>query len=65
MHAYILSVASKRTGLGTELVHVLYGGSVKADNAREIMATKGIAGVLVGGASLKAEEFCRIMAAAG
>lgn len=45
-------------------VRVLYGGSVKASNAREIMATPGVAGVLVGGASLMVEEFCGIIAAA-
>jgi triosephosphate isomerase len=45
-------------------VSVLYGGSVKAANAREIMATPGVAGVLVGGASLNCDEFCGIIAAA-
>ncbi|MDE3060537.1 MAG: triose-phosphate isomerase [Pseudomonadota bacterium] len=62
MHGHILSVAADRTGLASPGISVLYGGSVKADNAREIMAIQGVSGVLVGGASLKAEEFCKIMA---
>lgn len=64
MHAYILSVTTKRSGLAPEQVFVLYGGSVKGDNAGEIMAIEGVSGVLVGGASLKVDEFCRIMQAA-
>lgn len=39
---------------------ILYGGSVKASNAKEIMHLQNVDGVLVGGASLKAEEFIRI-----
>ena len=64
MHAYIQSVAAKRTGLAPEQIHVLYGGSVKAANAGEIMAIEGVAGVLVGGASLNADEFCQIIRSA-
>lgn len=61
MHSYIISVASKRIGLAPERVHVLYGGSVKPENAREILHIQGVSGVLVGGASVKADEFCRII----
>ena len=61
MHAHILSVASKETGLAPGTISVLYGGSVNAANAKEILATEHVAGVLVGGASLKAEEFCKII----
>jgi triosephosphate isomerase len=64
MHAYIVSVATERTGLAAEHIAVLYGGSVKAENARGIMAIAGVSGVLVGGASLKANEFCGIISAA-
>jgi triosephosphate isomerase len=46
-------------------VRILYGGSVKASNARELLAMPDIDGGLVGGASLKADEFARICAAAG
>jgi len=64
IHAYIISLAARRTGMDSASIPVIYGGSVKADNAREIMAAEAVSGVLVGGASLKAEEFCRIVAAA-
>ena len=43
---------------------ILYGGSVKADNAKELMAQPDVDGLLVGGASLKADEFVRIIQAA-
>lgn len=45
-------------------VRVLYGGSVKPENAAEILATPGVDGALIGGASLKAEDFLGIIAAA-
>jgi triosephosphate isomerase len=45
-------------------IRILYGGSAKADNARELMAQKDVDGLLVGGASLKADEFVRIIQAA-
>jgi triosephosphate isomerase (TIM) len=45
-------------------VRILYGGSVKAANARELLAVKDVDGALVGGASLKADEFMAIAAAA-
>jgi len=46
-------------------VRILYGGSVKADNAAELLAMPDIDGALVGGASLKAAEFIAICRAAG
>jgi triosephosphate isomerase len=42
-------------------VPILYGGSVKAGNAAQIMALENVGGVLVGGASLKPEEFLPII----
>ncbi len=45
-------------------VRILYGGSVKPDNAAELMAQANVDGALVGGASLKAESFSAIVAAA-
>ena len=54
----IREVAEKR--FGTKNISVLYGGSVKASNAKEIFAIKDVDGVLVGGASLKADEFWNI-----
>jgi triosephosphate isomerase len=44
---------------------VIYGGSVKADNAKTILALEGVDGALPGGASLKAESFLAIIEAAG
>ena len=46
-------------------VRILYGGSVKPDNAAELFAQPNIDGGLVGGASLKAEDFSKVIAAAG
>jgi triosephosphate isomerase (TIM) len=45
----------------SEAVRILYGGSVKPDNATEIMNCEEIDGALVGGASLKAEDFIGII----
>ncbi len=47
-----------------QAIRVLYGGSVKADNAKEFFAQPDIDGALVGGASLKAQEFIAIAQAA-
>jgi len=44
-----------------ETCRILYGGSVKPDNVDGLMAQTDIDGALVGGASLKAEDFCRIV----
>ncbi len=44
---------------------LLYGGSVKPGNAVEVLALEGVGGALVGGASLTAEDFLPIVAAAG
>lgn len=45
----------------SEQIRILYGGSVKADNIQELMAQLNIDGALVGGASLDAETFSRII----
>ena len=45
-------------------VPILYGGSVKAANAAQILAIDEVGGALVGGASLKADDFLPIVAAA-
>jgi triosephosphate isomerase len=59
-HEAIISTTMKHTGLACGDVCVLYGGSVKSENAGEILAIAGVAGVLVGGASLVAGEFYKI-----
>ena len=46
------------------MVRILYGGSVKPENAREILATPEVGGALVGGASLSAESFLGIVVGA-
>lgn len=63
MHAHIDAVLAEKTADGQEY-GVLYGGSVKAANAREILQVPKVDGVLVGGASLKADEFCSILQSA-
>ncbi len=55
-------------GAAGQNVQVLYGGSVNADNAKELFAKPDIDGGLIGGASLKANDFiaiCRAAAVAG
>jgi triosephosphate isomerase len=46
-------------------MRLLYGGSVKPDNAKALMAVADVNGALVGGASLKAHDFIAIIAACG
>ncbi len=58
IHTKIREVAEKK--LGTKEVSILYGGSVKPSNAKEIFSLKDVDGVLVGGASLKADDFWEI-----
>ena len=48
-----------------EKVSILYGGSMNAKNAAELLSQPDIDGGLIGGASLKAEDFGKIIAAAG
>ncbi len=54
----------ERFGQHGATVPILYGGSVKPDNAREILAAPEVGGALVGGASLKAADFLAIIEAA-
>jgi triosephosphate isomerase len=65
VHAMIRARVAALDGTIAASVRILYGGSVKASNARELFAMADIDGGLVGGASLKAEEFAQICAAAG
>jgi len=58
-----VSIRRWLAGRGLERVPVLYGGSVKPGNADEIFAVGDVGGALVGGASLKAEDFDAICAA--
>ena len=58
------SVRRQLAELGLGGVPILYGGSVKPDNAASILAIDDVGGALVGGASLKADDFAAICAAA-
>lgn len=57
----IRSVLASLNGEAANMIRILYGGSVKPDNIRELMDRPDIDGALVGGASLKAESFARIV----
>jgi triosephosphate isomerase len=63
MHAFIRGVLSGITDVDAMATRVLYGGSVKADNAAQLFAAPDIDGALVGGASLDATEFLAIVGA--
>ncbi len=64
MHAGIRARLSALLGGEGASVRILYGGSVKPDNAAELMAVADVDGALVGGASLTAAQFVPIIAAA-
>ena len=59
-HQFIRQRLGARFGTAAENIRILYGGSVKPANAKELMAVANVDGALVGGASLKAEEFLAI-----
>jgi triosephosphate isomerase len=62
--AFIRALVNDRSPEQAERVRILYGGSVNADNAAELLALPDVDGALVGGASLDAESFAAIVAAA-
>lgn len=64
MHASIREKLVAIYGEAGADVRILYGGSVKADNASELLAVPDVGGALVGGASLSAESFLAIVGAA-
>ncbi len=62
MHAFIRRVlAEKFSDEQADAIRILYGGSVKADNIAGLMSKPDVDGALVGGASLDAESFARIV----
>ncbi len=64
VHDYIRTKLEQRYGAGVgKSIRILYGGSVKGPNADEIFAVSNVDGALVGGASLKAEDFSPIITA--
>jgi len=62
--AFVRALVGDRSQEAAERVRVLYGGSVKPENAEEILAQPDVDGALVGGASLDPESFAQIVAAA-
>ena len=65
-HAFIRGWLSNQIGAGIgESTRIQYGGSVKPENAAELLSQADVDGALVGGASLKAESFLAIIRAAG
>ena len=64
MHAAIRRALVGRYGDAGHHIRILYGGSVKADNAAELFAVEDVDGALVGGASLTAAQFVPIIEAA-
>jgi triosephosphate isomerase len=62
--AFVRALVADRSKEQAARVRVLYGGSVKPDNAAELLALPDVDGALVGGASLDAESFAAIVNAA-
>jgi triosephosphate isomerase len=62
--AFVRALVGDRDPQAAERVRVLYGGSVKPENAVELLGLQDVDGALVGGASLEAESFAQIVAAA-
>jgi len=60
MHGFIRERLGLRFGQGSDAIRILYGGSVNPANAASLLAVENVDGALVGGASLKAEEFLGI-----
>lgn len=65
VHAFIRNLIAQKSAEVAEKILILYGGSMKPDNAVELMAKPDIDGGLIGGASLKASEFLAICKAGG
>jgi triosephosphate isomerase len=63
VHGFIRQALSQRLGGHGAKIRILYGGSVKPSNARELLGVPDVNGALVGGASLKADDFLAIAAA--
>jgi triosephosphate isomerase len=64
-HAFLRALLAERYGEGAGSIRIQYGGSVKPDNAAELMANPDVDGLLVGGASLDASSLLSIVRASG
>lgn len=65
VHSEIRAALVDRFGSDGQNLRILYGGSVKPDNAKELLSIANVNGALVGGASLKAQDFLAIVRAYG
>jgi triosephosphate isomerase (TIM) len=65
VHDFLRGVLAERFATEGRAMRILYGGSVKPDNAQALLAIDNVNGALVGGASLKADDFLAIVAACG
>jgi triosephosphate isomerase (TIM) len=63
--SFVRALVADRSTEAADRIRILYGGSVKPDNATEILAQPDVDGALVGGASLDPEAFARIVASCG
>jgi triosephosphate isomerase len=63
--AFVRALVADRDRDAAKHMRILYGGSVNAANAAEVLAQPDVDGALVGGASLDPDEFAAIVAAAG
>jgi len=61
MNIFIKKILSDKFGVKTELPRIIYGGSINEKNILDFMINGGIEGVLIGGASLKADKFLEII----
>lgn len=64
MHHFIRNLIHEKYDAVADDVRILYGGSVKPDNAKEIFSKPDVDGGLIGGASLKVDDFLQIIAGA-
>jgi triosephosphate isomerase len=64
VHAQLRAQLKEKNAAAADAIQILYGGSMKPDNAKELMAQPDIDGGLIGGAALKAADFLAIIHAA-
>jgi triosephosphate isomerase len=65
IHAFIRGLLVEQFGQDkAAMIHILYGGSMKPSNAAELLGKKDVDGGLIGGASLKADDFAALVEAA-
>ncbi|PPC83315.1 MAG: triose-phosphate isomerase [Hyphomicrobium sp.] len=64
VHAFLRATLAQKNAEASTQVRILYGGSMKPDNAKELLSMADIDGGLIGGAALKASDFLAIIRAA-